>query len=172
MATVAAPAPAPAGSLLPSTFQLSTQWRRWQLNEGELARRRREANERARAAVRARATAAAAPNGDADLDALLLLPEDEVLFVRYYTHRLSMLCDRALKLPATIRVRARRTDGLCRCAGQAAEFVPATPSLEPPAQETAVTYLKRFYLAHSIMDYHPKTVLYERRTAVPPVHPQ
>ena len=125
MATMAATAPAMAlaGSLLPSTFQLSTQWRRWQLSVDELARRRREANERARAAVRARAAAAAAaaaaaPNEDADLDALLLLPEDEVLFVRYYTHRLSMLCDRALKLPATIRVRAIEGRRTFKCWGR------------------------------------------------------
>lgn len=48
---------------------------------------------------------------------------------------------------------------------QAAKIVREGFQLPESLETTAVTYLKRFYLKNSVMEWHPKVVMY----VVPPV---
>ena len=89
----------------------------------------------------------------------MVTADDEERFVRYYAKRLALMCEVALQMPVGVQVRSN--------VGASRSCAPLTQLLairEPwlgrrPPQATAVTYLKRFYLVHSVLEYHPKKIL-------------
>lgn len=121
-------------------FELSTQFRHWRFSESGLEKARRDLNEGAVGRVRAkleeerRVDTQDGMKMDEDIQISTsaieyLTVADELSLVSFYLTKISQLC-------------------------RASFF-----RLPETVEATAMTYLKRFYLRNTCMDYHPKNIM-------------
>lgn len=80
-----------------------------------------------------------------------LTPADELALVKLYLNKIPQLCGHFRRVPALV---APLTALTCY----------SSPSLRfsrlpDEVEDTAMTYLKRFYLKNTVMDWHPKNVM-------------
>ncbi|WAR57924.1 hypothetical protein PtB15_5B154 [Puccinia triticina] len=117
-------------------YQLSTQFRYWRFSQSGLEQARRELNEGAVGRVKSKleeernVELPAAGDGPAEPSQIeYLTVQDELELVTFYLSKISQLC-------------------------RASIF-----KFPETVEATAMSYLKRFYLRNTCMDYHPKNIM-------------
>ena len=83
-----------------------------------------------------------------------LTPADELALVKLYLNKIPQLCGHFRRVPALM-------DYLTALACYSSPSLRFS-RLPDEVEDTAMTYLKRFYLKNTVMDWHPKNVMYER----------
>ncbi|KNE56980.1 cyclin ccl1 [Allomyces macrogynus ATCC 38327] len=137
------PTPAPP----PPLYSYSTQFRHWRFTFTELASMRRDANAAAAAAALAPLREEAELKDEKAPDAIAFVtPDEERLLVQFYVQMTEAVC-KQFRVKEMERRQANRST------------LPALAPVDSVWMATSITFIKRFYLYKSAIEYDPKSVM-------------